>query len=473
MIQTIREQLSLSRLRLLRLVILGGVGIGLIGIGFIVTRVSPEWVLAATFAPLAILLALDRLEYGVVGIVLTAAFVRFSLPTGTQSRIVASLVMTLIFLTLWPARMLVVEKRVRLKPLKTNRPLLAFIVTAIISYVWGNVFRDPLVMVWRTWPFVQLGGLAVMILLPGAFLLTVNCLSEMRWLKLLTGAMILVGGGALTSAFLGVRLSFLNTGGLFSLWFVSLTYAQALFNRRFPLWLRVTLLGVAGAWIYVYFIRRVTWLSGWLPPLVAVGIISLLKSRKLFLIFLLLVALYVGLNWEYYTGTVFEAESQESGYTRLDAWKHNWRVTGRHLLFGTGPAGYAAYYMSYFPTEAMATHNNYIDIISQTGIVGLFFCLWFFGALGWTGYRLFQYLKGAGNFDEGFAAAMLAGWAGCVLAMGLGDWMFPFVYTQTIAGFDYAVYSWVLLGGIGVLSDIARRGMDGRSLDRHRQLEHS
>ncbi len=42
--------------------------------------------------------------------------------------------------------------------------------------------------------------------------------------------------------------------------------------------------------------------------------------------------------------------------------------------------------------------------------------------------------------------------------MGLGDWLFPFVYTQTIAGFDYAVYSWVLLGGIVTLSNIYATG---------------
>jgi len=61
-------------------------------------------------------------------------------------------------------------------------------------------------------------------------------------------------------------------------------------------------------------------------------------------------------------------------------------------------------------------------------------------------------LKGTADFGEGYAAAALAGWAGCVLAMGLGDWMLPFVYTQGIAGFDYAVYSWVLLGGMAALT---------------------
>jgi hypothetical protein len=348
--------------------------------------------------------------------------------------------------------MLAVDKQLRLEPSRTNAPLLGFLLTAVISYVWSNAFRDPLVVVWRTWPFVQLGGLAVMILLPGAFLFAANTISEVRWLHWLCCLMVGIGALSLIDRVLPTNLSFINIGGLFSLWFVSLTYAQALFNGRLPLWLRLILLGLTGSWMYIYFVARVTWLSGWVPPLAALGTISLLKSRTLFLVILLVLAVYVGLNWDYYAGTVLEREAAESGYTRLAAWEHNWRVTGKHLLFGTGPAGYAAYYMSYFPTEAMATHSNYVDILSQTGIVGLFFSLWFFGALGWTGYKLRVRLKGRRDFQEAFAAATLAGWMGCILAMGLGDWMFPFVYTQTIAGFDTAVYSWILLGGIVTLS---------------------
>ena len=454
MINAIRQKIPILNSVLFRLAVLAGLIVGLLGIGFVAPRVSPELVLIAVAAPPVVLLALSRLEYGVLAIILTAAFVRFSLPTGTQSRIVASLLMTMVFIVLWLAKMLVVDRKLHLKPSKTNVPLLAFILTAVISYVWSNAFRDPLVIVWSSWPFVQLGALAVIILLPSAFLLTANSISEVRWLKLLCWSMILVGALSLASYFFHIKLSFLNVGGLFSLWFVSLTYAQALFNKRLPFWLRLLLLGLVGVWMYMHFVAQVTWLSGWLPPLAAIATISLMKSKRIFLIFVILMAIYVSLNWDYYTGTVLTAEADTSGYTRLAAWEHNWRVTGKHLLFGTGPAGYAAYYMSYFPAEAMATHSNYIDILSQTGIVGLFFCLWFFGALGWTGYKLSLRLKGTADFSEGLASATLAGWAGCIVAMGLGDWLFPFVYTQTIAGFDYAVYSWVLLGGMAALSSI-------------------
>jgi hypothetical protein len=458
MIQSIRKKIAISNPVLLRLTVLAGLVATLLAVGFVTSRVPPELVLIAVAAPPVVLLALSRLEYGVLAIILAAAFVRFSLPTGTESRIVASLLMTIIFIVLWLAKMLVVSRKLHLKPSSINVPLLAFALTAVISYAWSNAFRDPLVIVWSTWPVVQLGGLAVIILLPGAFILTANTISEVRWLKLLCWLMILVGVLALAAYFLNIGLSFLNTGGLFSLWFVSMTYSQALFNKRLPFGARLILLGLVGIWIYVYFITRVTWLSGWLPALVTIAVISFVKSKRLFLVFLLLVAVYMGVNWDYYTGTILADESAESGHTRLAAWAHNWRVTGQHILFGVGPAGYAVYYMSYFPSEAMATHSNYIDILSQTGIVGLFFCLWFFAALGWTGYKLCMRLRGAGGFSEGLASATLAGWAGCIVAMGLGDWLFPFVYTQTIAGFDYAVYSWVLLGGIVSLSNIHAPG---------------
>jgi len=157
----------------------------LLGIGFVTPRVPPELVLIAVAAPPVVLLALNRLEYGVLALLLTAAFVRASLPTGTQSRIVASLLLTAALSGIWLGRMLVVEKRLHLKPTRTNGPVLGIIAVSIASYLWGNAFRDPLVMVWRTWPAVQLGALGVMVSLPCAFLLTVNCITETRWLKAL------------------------------------------------------------------------------------------------------------------------------------------------------------------------------------------------------------------------------------------------------------------------------------------------
>ena len=100
MIRAIRQRIPVSNSVLIRLGVIPGLIIGLMGIGFLASRLPPELVLIAVAGPPVVLLSLSRLEYGVLAIVLTAAFVRFSLPTGTQSRLVASLLMTAIFIAL-------------------------------------------------------------------------------------------------------------------------------------------------------------------------------------------------------------------------------------------------------------------------------------------------------------------------------------------------------------------------------------
>jgi len=458
MISAVQRLAPISRSLRLRLLVIAGVLVGLLGVGFVASRVSPELVLVAVIAPPAILLTMANLKYGMPALLLTAAFVRVSLPTGTQSRIVASLLLAAALAGLWLARMMVIDRRMYLKPAYTNVPALGMIIVTIISYLWGNAFRDPLVVVWSTWPVVQLGALGVMVLLPSVFLLSANCVDSVRWLEVLFWIMVAVGAVSIVSYYAKIQLRFVNTGGLFSLWFVSLSFAQVLFNRKLSLFVRALLIALLAAWLYHKFAVEVYWLAGWLPPLIAVMLITLLRSRKAALVLALGVAIYVGINWGHYSNVVFAREAQESGVTRLAAWAVNWRVTGRHLLFGTGPAGYAAYYMSYFPSQAMATHSNYIDILSQGGVVSLFFVLWFFAALTWMGYKLCVRLKDNGDFGEGFANGALAGCVGCILAMALGDWLFPFVYTQTIAGFDYAMYSWLFLGGMVALSSLSARG---------------
>ncbi|NLE45713.1 MAG: hypothetical protein GX620_13405 [Chloroflexi bacterium] len=214
MIRMIRQRVPLTELGWLRLAVIAGLLVGLLVIGVATTRVPLEMVMAAAVVPPVLILTLTgSREYGVLAIILAAGFVRFSLPTGTESRIVISLLVTGVFIALWVARMLMGERRLHLSPSNTTAPLLAFIITAVISYGWSNVFRDPLVIVWKSWPFVQLGGLAVLVLLPGAFLLTVNTISEVRWLKLLFGSIILIGVLSLADYLLPVSIPFLTQEG--------------------------------------------------------------------------------------------------------------------------------------------------------------------------------------------------------------------------------------------------------------------
>lgn len=443
---------------------------GLLGlaplVGKLVAEENPLFIFIALALPLGLLvlhLILPRFGLAPSIILFAAAFVPLDFSTGTESRLVDSLLLTLLFVSNWLMKMLLVDKRLHLYPSPVNKPLLAFMVVTLIALCWSMIFRDVMVITWGNFSLVQVASALVMIMLPAAFLLVGNHVGNLRQLKAMAGLMWIAGVIAIVDRLNLVPIAIINDGGLFTMWVVSLSLSMAFFNHEWSWKWRSFFLSLALAWVYFRFGQQITWLAGWLPTFVAIGVIFFLRSKKVFAVALIVVTVIFIFKADYFLNDVFAAENAESGQTRMAAWEVNWRVTGKHLLFGTGPAGYAVYYMSYYPEEGMATHNNYIDIIAQTGIFGLIFCVWFFFSLAWLGYKLCLRLKGRGDFVEGLANAALAGTVGCIVAMAFGDWLFPFAYTQTIAGFDYVVYSWLFMGTIVALDRLYPASDPGKS----------
>jgi len=456
---------------LTRMAVVGGTIGVLAPLGYLATVVDPFLILAAIIAVAGIFAVLKRVELGLVAMLLAGVFVRFRIPTGTASEIVISLILCGGIVVLWVVRMLVVDKRLALRSSPANAPLLVFIITVPVSLVWGSVFRDVLVRQIGS-PFVSVASAAVMALLPATFLIVANLVQDVRWLRAMVGIFLVEGLVSLMVTLvidLGIgpaeairQLVFrngvvwVNTHGLFSMWYLSFALALALFDRHLHWVWRLALLAYAAGWVYWGFFLRLTWLTGWLPLFVAAAVITFFRSKKLFAIMVVVAVVVAG---RFYLRTGYEAENQESGVTRLAAYEVNWRVTSKHLLFGTGPAGYASYYMTYFPTEAMASHSNYIDIIAQTGIVGSALILWFFGVQVWNNYRLQRVLRGRRDFAESLTVAVMAGTVGCIVAMALGDWVIPFAYTQGIIGFDSAMFNWFFMGALWALSHSLASGV--------------
>ncbi len=453
----IYDRIQPHRALLLRLALALGVLIGAPIVGVLTARVDPLWVfigLGLLMMPVGLQFILKRPSLAPLIILVAAAFLPISIPTGTGSNVVDSLLLTMFFVGMWILRMLTVEKRFRLAPSPVNKPLLGFMAVVVLSLLWSNAYRDPLVTIWRTFPVVQFASAAVLLLLPGAFLLVANYINNVNSLKAMVALMLFGGAVGLIKRYVLASLP-VNVEGLFTMWIITLATGLAFFNRKLSWAQRGLLLAMAGGFIYWGFRLHIDWLAGWLPGFVALGALSFMYSKKLFVILVILLLALVVIKSDFYLGTVLQNEDNQSGATRLAAWQVNWSITGQHVLLGTGPAGYAAYYMSYFPNNAMATHSNYIDILAQTGVVGLSLCVWFFLALAWQGYKLCLRLRGRGDFLEGLANAAFAGTASCIVAMAFGDWLFPFAYTQTIAGFDYAVYSWLFMGVIPVIDRLA------------------
>ena len=157
------------------------------------------------------------------------------------------------------------------------------------------------------------------------------------------------------------------------------------------------------------------------------------------------------------------ANMEEGGSERLDLWRTNVNLVLRHPLFGTGPAGYAVYYMTYNPIDARSTHNNIFDILAQTGFIGFFVFSWMSAAFILIGNRLRKVFRGRGNFEEAYANAVLAGFLAALLSMMLGDWVLPFAYNQTITGFDNALFTWIFIGGMAAMYQIYKSNGESKN----------
>jgi O-antigen ligase len=176
-------------------------------------------------------------------------------------------------------------------------------------------------------------------------------------------------------------------------------------------------------------------------------------------------------NFDALRDTVWGLTLDKGDLTRLDIWQQSLDLLSRHLLLGTGPAGYAAYFWNLYMGSqySMSTHNNYMDVLAQTGLVGGVVFVWLLVALLVAGWQARSFWRS--GFEGGFAQGAFAGLLGLLVGMSQGDWFIPFVYNQTIAGFRFTVHSWVFLGFLTSLALIRERQSAERALVRTSKIE--
>jgi O-antigen ligase len=408
-----------------------------------------------------------RMEYGVLALVPVATLTNFvSLPTGRGSRLVFSLVLALGLVGIWVIQVWFSRDRVQMKKSPVNLPLILWVIACIAALVWSELLRDPFLLEWEHYRVVRLAAMLVNILLPMLALFVGNVIKDDRWLHWLVLMTLGIGTftlGALVTN-LPVTALFQNgTRGLFATWVAALALSLGLFNAKMPLWLRGMLILLAAAWFGHDFYVNTAWLSGWLPMGVAGATVVLLYSRKYFYVLIAALILIAGTQFNWITTNIVDSNLEEGSGNRLDLWKINFQLIEKHPLFGVGPAGYAPYYMTYHPNTAMSTHNNYFDVLAQTGFIGFIVFLWMMGTFLVVGLRVRSRVAGRGNFMEAYVNAVIAGTAAALVSMMLGDWVLPFAYNQTISGFDNAMFTWLFLGGLLAVYQILKTSGDNDS----------
>lgn len=403
-----------------------------------------QLILAGLFGIVPVLIAtLWSFERIVLAIPPVALFVTYSLPTGTESRVSAVMLLVLMLSGIWLLTALFQRTRILIRsPL--NAPLLCFVAICSLSLIWSIVFRDPLLIRYDKFIVVQLGALATMILSPVATLLIGNFVRTPRHIQWIVGVFLLAGVLATAAYFVGIDLRYVNTRGLFPLWFMAVGYAILIAHPGLRGSWRIALLVVLVAYGYVVGFVGITWLSGWVPALVAIVAITFLRSKIAFLGLALLLALVIVTQWNFLYTSIFEHSEAEGDFERLTLLDLNLALLADHPLLGTGPAGYALYYVTYNPQEARSTHNGYLDIVAQTGILGTFCFIWLIVAGIREARAVLRYAPPGVFRTTGLAAS--GGLIGALAGMALGDWVIPFAYNQGIDGYRYTVLSWIFLG---------------------------
>jgi O-antigen ligase len=219
------------------------------------------------------------------------------------------------------------------------------------------------------------------------------------------------------------------------------------------------LAGLVLATLYVAVVQASDWKSGYIPPLAGAAVIIGLRLKRKALIFI-----PVGIVLGGYLLNQAIATDQYSYSTRLEAWQIVLEISKVNPITGLGFANYY-WYTPLFPIRGYAvvfnSHSQYVDMIAQTGLVGLACFTWVFWSIGKLGWSL------RNRVPEGFAQAYvigaLGGLIGTLVAGGFVDWILPFVYNIGMNGFRASVLAWIFLGGLVSIEQIFKLQPDSKT----------
>ena len=446
----LRQQLNHNPQLLLRPLLILGL---LLFSALLATRASSRLFMLVLFLPVGVGLVLAIMRWPSLGIIV-AALSGPVIPYLGPSGLNATMIVLALLLGFWLLEMMARHRQVRLAPSRTVFPLLSFLLASIVAFGAGQ-------LPWLSFALhaplgAQLGGLAIIVLSVGMFLLVANQVQNLRWLSRITWAFLAVGG--LTVLFRSVLpllgLAGLNVfpqvGTIFYVCLVSMAFSQAAFNKDLhPGW-RWALGGLLVVTIYVLFVVKFADKSGWVSAFVCIAAILAARSWRVGLALVPVGVLAILVSWTRLVGT-----DEYSISTRFDAWLILAEIVKNSPIVGLGFANYY-WYTPLFPIRGYAvsfnSHNNFVDIIAQTGLVGLVCFVWILWEVGRLAWQLRV------RVPAGFAQAYVYGALGILVGMAvagmLGDWVLPFFYNIGLNGFRSSVLGWLFLGGLVSLEQI-------------------
>ena len=406
---------------------------------------------------------LKRLHLGVLLVVVAALLIPFSLETGTQSDINAAVLALIYIFALWLFDRLILKRELIIRWVRPVVAMVMLSLAATLSFLLGQI--DWFFFAGHAPITSQLGGLGLFYLTAIAFLLPSLLSIDVVWLNRMTWLFVCMGGVFVFSTIVpGARDigKFFNegsSGSAFWIWIIAIPLSQGLANTSLG-WKSRWLLSISGIGIMLSrLIYNRDWVSGWLPPLTAILIVLVLAKPWLGFGGMVFSGILGVRYFKTFLGSLSIDSVGGEDYsflTRIEAWQSMAQIVKANPISGFGPANYY-FYTPLAPLRGLYlrfnSHNQYVDMIAQTGIIGLGIFIWLAVEIGKLGWRLMK--KFQPGFERAYAIGALGGLGGMLISGMLGDWIIPFVYNIGLSGFQSSVFGWLFLGGLLALDQIA------------------
>ncbi len=398
---------------------------------------------------------------GMLALLIAALNIPFTLATQSQTAISATVITISILLMIWlfdgvRARQLTIVSS------PTNLPLMLLIVSVLLSFVVGLLIWNPFASLAPM--RAQIGALAIYLLSYGTFLLAGNRITSEKWLKFLVlyflaMAFLPISAKLYNPLYLISDLIVVHSQSMSSslwIWIVALAAGQALFNVEFSSSKRFLFLGLAVLTLWINWNGR-DWASGWLPPLVVFFVLISLRSWRLGVLMALAGILFLFWIRPDFLQTLIQNDLYSISTRDIAGRILIEQVLPLNPILGLGPGNYY-WYAPLYPIEGyhivFNSHNNYVDILLQTGLLGMAIFLWLIVAVGLLGWNLRN--KVGWGFARGYVYGCLGGLAGSLAAMFLADWFLPFAYNVGLRGLHTSLLGWFFLGGLVAVKQIYR-----------------
>lgn len=347
-------------------------------------------------------------------------------------------------------------------------PLILFIISGLFSLLAGNVYWDPQVPRSGNLLLVQFGQWGIFFLSAVVFILAGELGKQETWLQLAVFVFLVIGSLVVLESFLPPSFHILGWSSakmanrsMFWVWLAAMATGQLVFNQKLKTYVRTGLFVLLLAATYFIWFQLNDWVSGWAPFTIAVLVIIWLRIERqrralgllIGLFFLIFVLVFFPTLYEHAGG---EQELNVSWGGRWMLYQATLDLVKEHPFLGLGPAAYRHYgHTRWLGTgyegplwirPNISSHNNYIDIYAQMGLLGLGLLLWFLIEYSLTAWKLTSHFKG--DFNQGYVFGVLGGLAGTLVSMLLADWFLPFVYNIGFVGFRTSAIAWMFLGGL-------------------------